>query len=110
MSDVEHAGEIDGDDVLPILYHRLRIGRESVAAIDAGIVHKDRDLTHLLTDKAGNIPAHVALGDIELEAPGLALVAQNGSAGLSRSLGIAVEHDDSGPLSRVAASDGTTDA
>ena len=35
---VEHAVEVDGHDVLPVLDHRFAVRGEGVAAVDAGIV------------------------------------------------------------------------
>src|SRR3954447_10216050 len=43
VRDVEHAGEVDRNHILPVLDHRLRGARHAVAPRDAGIVDEDGD-------------------------------------------------------------------
>ena len=67
VRDVEDAGEIDRDDVFPILDHGLSRAQHAVAAGDAGIVDQDRDLSDLVGDAFGDRDAILALGHIERE-------------------------------------------
>jgi hypothetical protein len=50
MRHIEHAGEVDGDDVFPVLDHGLGRAQHAVAADDAGIVDQDRHLPDLVGD------------------------------------------------------------
>jgi hypothetical protein len=68
VGDIEHAVEIDGHDILPVPQDCVRVGREGVAAIDAGVVHEHRGLSDPARNVSGNATAGVAVGDIELEA------------------------------------------
>src|SRR5581483_4367910 len=68
MRHVEHAIEIDGHDVVPVLDHGRRLAGKSVAAIDAGIVDENRDLADLLADAPCDLCAIGAPRDIEPEA------------------------------------------
>ena len=69
---IEHAGQVDGDDVFPVLDHGLGLGEHAVTAGDAGIVDEDRDLPDLVGDLLGHRDAVVAFGDVERETLGLA--------------------------------------
>ena len=70
---VEDAVEVDRDHRLPVLGDGVRVGREGVAAGDAGIVDEDRDLAELLGDLRRHGAAGGAVGDVERE--GLRLAA-----------------------------------
>ena len=72
MRHIEDAGEVDRDDVFPIVDHGFGCAQHAVAAGDAGIVDQDRDLPDLFGDLLGHRDAVVALGDVEQKALGLA--------------------------------------
>ena len=65
MCDVEHAREVDRDDVLPVLDHGLGSAHHAVAAGDARVVDQDGDRA----DRGGGLFCHRragrAVGDIE---------------------------------------------
>ena len=67
MRDVEHAGEVDRDDVLPVLDHGLGRTGHAVAARDAGVVDQDGDRADRVGDLFGHRDAGRAVGDVERE-------------------------------------------
>ena len=67
MRHIEDAGEVDRDDVLPVLDHGLGRAEHAVAAGDAGIVDEDRNRADLVGDLLRHRDAVRAVGDIERE-------------------------------------------
>ncbi len=65
LGHVEDAGEVDGDDVLPVLDHGVGGAEHAVAPRDAGIVDQDRHRPDLLGDAPGDGDAILGLGDVE---------------------------------------------
>jgi len=110
MGHVEHAVEVDRHDVLPVLEHRFRVRGEGVAAVDAGIVDQDRDLADRRADLRGNLAALVALGDVELQAQGLAAGSRDGLHRRGRRVAVGVEHSNLCSLPRIAQRDRAADA
>src|SRR5262249_12441561 len=64
MRDVEHTIEIDRQNVVPILGDGCWFARERVAAIDACIIHEDRDVAGF-RDLGCHLLASLAVRDIE---------------------------------------------
>ena len=110
MRDVEDAVEIDGNDIFPILDHGVAIAGKGVAAVDAGIVDKDRDLPDLLTDALGERNAVFAPGDVELEAGSLAARAADFFRGLCRRSFVDIDQRDLRAFARVTESNRPADA
>jgi hypothetical protein len=102
VRDIEHALEVDADDVLPILDHRFRRRGEGIAPVDAGVVHQDRDLADPRADLGGDAAARHALGHIEPHARGRAPAVADDPLGLSRRGGVDVENDDVRTLPGIA--------
>ena len=99
---VEDAVEVERDDVVPVLRHRLRVRGEGVAAGDAGIVDEDRDLPDLVGDLPGERKAVVTLGHIERKALGLAAGLADLLRGLRDRVGVDVEQHHLRALAGVA--------
>jgi hypothetical protein len=109
MRHVEDTGEVDRDDVFPILDHVIGRAQHAVAADNAGIVDQDRDLPDLVGDLLCHRDAVFAVRDIEREAFGLGAGVANFLRGLSRRLLVPVEQHHAGALAGVAQRDGAPD-
>ncbi len=110
MRDVEDAGEVDGDDVFPILHHGIGRAEHAVAPRDAGIVDQDRDLPDLFGDAFGDRDTVLAPGHIEHEAFRLAAGIANLLRRFGRGLFVLVEQGDLRAFAGVAQRDRATDA
>ena len=107
---VENAGEVDRDDVFPVVDHGLCRTQHAVAADDAGIVDEDRDLPDLVGDLLRHRDAVLAPGDVERKAFGLAAGIADFLRGLRRRLLVPVEQHDARALAGIAERDGAPDA
>src|SRR5581483_6365786 len=110
MRHVEHADEIDRDDVFPVLDDGRSLAGKGVAAIDAGIVDEDRDLPDLFADELRDINAVVALRDVEPVTGSPATRATNIFRSFLRRLRIDIEEDDLRAFFGVTWRDGEADA
>jgi hypothetical protein len=110
MRHVEHAGQVDGDDVFPVLDHRLGCAGHAVAAGDAGIVDQDRHLPDLVGDLLRRRDAVVAPGDVECKTFRLAAAIANLPRGFARRLLIDVEQHHARALARIAGRNRAPDA
>ncbi len=110
MRDVEDAVEIDRHDVLPVLQHRIGIRGEGIAAVDAGIVDQDRDLTDLARDLLGDREAILALRHVERETLGFTAGTADLAGRVACGLGVDVEQHDARALTREAGRDRAADA
>ena len=86
------------------------IAREGVAAVDAGIVHQDRDRPDLVGDLFGDRAAGRAVGHVEREALRLAAGIEDLLGGFGGRLAVDVEHHDLRALARIAERDRAPDA
>ncbi len=107
---VEDAVEVERDDVVPVLRHRLGLRGEGVAAGDAGIVDEDRDLTDLFGHLACERKAVLAPGDVERKALGLAARFPDLAGGLRGGVGVDVEQHHLRALAGIAGGDRAADA
>ena len=110
MGDIEHAGEVDRDDVFPVLDHVIGRAQHAVAADDAGIVDEDRDLPDLVGDLLCHRDAIFALRDVERKALRLAAGVADFLRGFRRGLLVPVEQHDPRALARIAVRDRAPDA
>ena len=110
MRYVEDAGEVDRDDVFPIVDHGFRRAQHAVAAGDAGIVDQDRDLADFVGDLFRRRDAVVAPGDVEQQALGLAAGVADFLCHVGRRLLVDVEQHDPRALARIAVRDRAPDA
>ena len=110
MRHVEDAGEVDRDDVFPILDHVIGRAQHAVAADDAGIVDEDRDLPDLVGDLLRHRDAVFAVRDVERKAFGLAAGVADFLRRFRRRLLVPVEQHDPRALARIAVRDRAPDA
>ena len=110
MGDVEDAGEVDGDDVFPILDHRLGRAQHAVAPRDAGIVDQDRDLADLFGDAFGDLDAVLAFCYVQHKAFGLSACLADLLRRRRRCCFIKVEQRHLRALPRIAERDRAADA
>ena len=110
MRHIEHAGEVDRDDVFPIVDHGFGRAQHAVAAGDAGIVDQDRDLPDLVGDLFCHRDAVVAPGDVEREAFGLAAGVADFLRRFGRRLLVHVEQHHARALAGIAVRDRAPDA
>ena len=109
MRHVEHAGEIDGDDVFPILEHGRILAEHAVAPRDTGIVDKYRDRPDLVSHLLRHRDAGVAVGDIERKALRLAAGIEDFLRRLTGCRLIDVERHHARALPGIAGGDGAAD-
>ena len=102
MRHVEDAGQVDRDDVFPVLDDVVRRAQHAVAADDAGIVDEDRDLPDLVGDLFRHRDAVLASRDIERKALRLAAGVADFLRSFSRRLLVHVEQHDARTLARIA--------
>ena len=107
---VEDAGEIDRDDVFPILDHGFVGAKHAVAARDAGIVDQDRDRSDLVGDLLCHRDAGVEIGHVERKALRLAAGVPDLLGRFRRRIAVHVEQHHARTLAAVARGDGTPDA
>ena len=110
MRDVEDAGEVDRDDVFPVLDDGVGRAQHAVAADDAGIVDEDRDLADLVGDLLRHRDAVLASGDIERKALGLAAGVADFLRGFRRGFLVHVEQHDPRALAGISVRDRAPDA
>jgi hypothetical protein len=110
MRHVEDAGEVDRDDVFPVLDHVIGRAQHAVAADDAGIVDEDRDLSDLVGDLFRHRDAIFAVRDVERKTFGLGAGVADFPRSLRRRLLIPVEQHHAGALAGIAVRDGAPDA
>ncbi len=110
MRHIEHAVEIDRHDVLPVLDDGVRIGGESVAAVDAGIVDQDRNLADLAGDLCGDRAAGRPIGDVEREVLRLAAVRADIGCGFRGRFAVDVQHHHLRAFARITERDAAADA
>lgn len=94
MRHVEDAVQVDRDDVFPVLDDSRSLAGKGVAAVDAGIVHQDRDLPDLFADEFCYPHAVAAPGDIELVTGSPAAGTANVFRSFLGRLFVGVEEDD----------------
>src|SRR5206468_3764018 len=99
---VEDAGEVDGDDVFPILDHGFGCAGHAVAAGDAGVVDQDRHLPDFIGDLPGHRVAVLAPDDVEGEAFRLATAIAYLPGGFACRLLVDVEQHHARALARIA--------
>jgi hypothetical protein len=110
MRDVEHAGEVDRDDILPVLDHGLGRTKHAAPPRDAGVVDEDRDRSDRVGDLLCHGGAGGAVGDIERKTVGGAARIENVLRGLVSCLFIDVEQHDPRALARKAERNRAPDA
>ena len=110
MRHIEDAGEVDRDDVFPIVDHGFGRAQHAVAAGDAGIVDQDRDLADFFGDAPGHRDAVVAFGDVEQEALRLAAGVADFAGHAGRRLLVHVEQHHARALAGIAFRDRAPDA
>ena len=110
MRHIEHAGEVDRDDVFPIVDDGFGCAQHAVAAGDAGIVDQDRDLPDFFGNLLGHRDAVVALGDVEQKTLGLAAGVADFARHIGRRLLVHVEQHDPRAFARIAVRDRAPDA
>jgi hypothetical protein len=98
------------DDVLPVLYDGVRSAVKAVAAIDAGIVHQDRDVADFARDLRRHDAAGIAVGHVEREGLRLAAGVEDLLRGLRGGIRVDIEHHDARAFARIAGRDGASDA
>jgi hypothetical protein len=87
VGDVEHAVEIDRQDVVPVLGHGGGVAGDGIAPVDAGIVDQDRDVA-ALGDLGGGGLAGLPVGHVDLHGGRLAAGLGDELDGLASRLGI----------------------
>jgi hypothetical protein len=110
MRYVEHAVEVDRDDIFPILDHGCGLAGKRVAAVDAGIVDQDRNAPDPFAHGSRDRDAILALGDIEAKTRGAAAFAADFFRGLLGGLLIDIEQRDLGAFAGVTGRDRAADA
>ena len=109
MRHVEHAGEVDRDDVFPILDHGRVLAEHAVAPRDAGIVDEDRDRPDLVGHLFRHRDAGVAVGDVEGKTFRSAAGIEDCLRRLAGRRLVDVEHHHAGALAGIAGRDGAAD-
>jgi hypothetical protein len=107
---VEHAGQVDGDDVFPVLDHGLGGASHAVAADDAGIVDQDRHLSDLVGDLFRHRDAVLAPDNVEREGLRLAAAIANFPRGFACRLLVDVEQHHARALAGIAGRNRAPDA
>jgi len=110
MGHVEDAGEVDRDDVFPILDYSFRRTKHAVAPRDAGIVDQDRDLSDLAGDLLGDGDAVRAPGHVERKTLRLAVGIANFPRRLGRRLLVRIKQHQSRALAGITERDRAADA
>jgi hypothetical protein len=95
---------------MPVGGHGVRIGRERIAASDAGIVYENGYLAELFGNLRRHCAACRAVADIECEGLRLAAGIADRLRGLGRRVGVNVERGHARALARVAEGDGAANA
>ena len=110
MRDIEHAGEVDRDDVLPVLDHRLSGARHAVAPRDAGVVDQDGDRADRVGDLFCHRGAGRAVGDIERKTVDGAAGVADQFRGFRSTRRVDIERDHPRALAGIADRDRAPDA
>src|SRR6185503_7903025 len=107
---VEDAVEVGRDHRLPVGGHGVSVGRERIAAGDAGIVHENGYPAELPGNLRRHRPAGGAVADVEGKGLRLAAGVADRLRRLGRRPAIYVERGHGRALARVAESDGAANA
>jgi hypothetical protein len=110
VRDVEDTGEVDRDDVFPVLDDGGIRSCHAITARDARIVDEDRNRADLVGDLLGHRDAVVALGDVERKTLGLAAGVEDLLRRLRRRFLVDVERHHARALPRITGRDGASDA
>jgi hypothetical protein len=93
VRDIEHAIQIDRQNIVPVLGHGSRVAGDRIAAVDAGVVDEDGDGA-AVGDLGGRGLACPPVGNIELHRRCLPACCRDKTDGLLRTIEVEVQNDD----------------